>query len=94
MNPYPKSQPSLSVASSDSIQYAQFIQAQMSSPELLMVFYNASCFTKALKLINRYNLLENLSSNLLIDEDHNGAFGITLKKVDSYFRQNIYNSIP
>ncbi len=38
---------------------------------------------KLLELANRYNLLENLSSNLLIDEDHNGAFG----KVDMKISQ-------
>ncbi len=92
VKPDAKDQNESLIATTDFIQYAQFIQAQMSSSELLMVFYNASCFTKVLQLINRYGLLENLSSNLLIDEDHNGAFGITLKKVDSYFRQNIYNS--
>lgn len=73
-------------------QYAQFIQSQMSSPELLMSFYNAACFTKALNLINQYNLLENLSYNLLIDESHNGSFKITLKKVDTYFRDTIYQN--
>jgi hypothetical protein len=51
--------------------YAQFIQAQMSSYELTLLYYNALCFPKSLRLITKYNLLENLSVEDLIDPSHN-----------------------
>jgi hypothetical protein len=51
--------------------YAQFIQAQMSSYELTLLYYNALCYPKSLRLIAKYNLLENLSIEDLVDPSHN-----------------------
>lgn len=59
--------------------YAQFIQAQMSSYELTLLYYNALCFPNSLHLIQKYNLLENLAKEDLIDPMHNDANNIILK---------------
>lgn len=60
-------------------QYAQFIQAQMSTDELFLLYYNSFVFPKMQKLLIDYNLLENLTVNNLIDKSHNCVFGIHLK---------------
>lgn len=59
--------------------YAQFIQAQMSSEELLMLFYNSFCYPKAKDLIVKYDLLENLHIEKLIKREHNCIEGFRLK---------------
>ncbi len=46
--------------------YAAFIQAQMSSYELALLFYNVLSFPKAKELIKEYKLLDNLPKDLLI----------------------------
>lgn len=50
---------------------AQFIQAQMSTIELLMVFYNSFAFPKLRDLLIKYSILENLTEEKLIDSNHN-----------------------
>lgn len=60
--------------------YVSFIQAQMSSFELMLLFYNALSFPKTLKLVKTYDFLENLAIEDLIDESHNCIDGIKLKK--------------
>lgn len=57
----------------------QFVQAQMSTRELLMVFYNSFSFPKLRDLLIRYNLLENLTVENLIDKSHNCIVGYHLK---------------
>lgn len=57
----------------------QFVQAQMSTKEMLMVFYNSFTFPKLKDLLIRYNLLENLTVENLIDENHNCIDGYHLK---------------
>lgn len=57
----------------------QFVQAQMSTRELLMVFYNSFSFPKLRDLLIRYNLLENLTIENLIDKSHNCIVGYHLK---------------
>lgn len=49
----------------------QFVQAQMSTKELLMVFYNSFSFPKLKELLIRYDLLENLTVENLINKNHN-----------------------
>lgn len=49
----------------------QFVQAQMSTKELLMVFYNSFSFPKLRDLLIKYNILENLTVENLIDFSHN-----------------------
>ncbi|KAB5489405.1 putative phage abortive infection protein [Flagellimonas hadalis] len=46
--------------------YSQFLQAQMSSTELLLLFYNALFFPKAKKLVQYYDLIENLDIDDLL----------------------------
>jgi hypothetical protein len=59
--------------------YVSFVQAQMSSYELLLLFYNALSFPKMLFLIKTFNFLENLTIEDLIDESHDCIEGINLK---------------
>lgn len=49
----------------------QFVQAQMSTLELFLVFYNSFSFPKLRKLLAKYNILENLTEENLIDKKHN-----------------------
>ncbi|MFM2213938.1 MAG: hypothetical protein RL427_1201 [Bacteroidota bacterium] len=60
-------------------QYANFVQAQMTTPELFLTFYNSLSFPKFQKLIIKYNLLENLPKEDLVHEEHNKVEGINLK---------------
>lgn len=64
----------------DFLRYSQFIQSQMTSAELLILFYNTINFPKMSNYVKKYKLLENLSSDLLLDSNHNGAEGIYLGK--------------
>ncbi len=59
--------------------YIDFIQAQMSSYEMMLLFYNAISFPRLLTLLIKYNFLENLAIEDLIDESHNCISGIKLK---------------
>jgi hypothetical protein len=61
--------------------YAGILQAQMSSAELFLLFYNGRCFKKMKSLISKYNLLENLSSEDLADpEEHQNLYGENVLK--------------
>ena len=59
--------------------YVDFLQSQMSSFELMLLFYNSQSFPKALNLVIKYNVLENLAVEDLIDKSHNCIKGINLK---------------
>lgn len=59
--------------------YIDFLQSQMSSFELMLLFYNSLIFPKTLSLIIKYNFLENLAIEDLIDANHNCIEGIQLK---------------
>lgn len=61
-------------------QYAQFIQSQMTRNEMLLLFYNIFCFPKALKLVERYGILENLRLDYLLFPEHNCIPQIKLKQ--------------
>ena len=61
------------------LELVQFVQAQMSTRELLMVFYNSFSFPKLRNLLIKYNLLENLTIENLIDKSHNCIFDYHLK---------------
>lgn len=50
--------------------FINLIQAQMSSSELLLLFYNGICFPKMKKLILTYEFLENLSEDDLMTQSH------------------------
>lgn len=60
--------------------YIAFIQAQMSSYELMLVYYNAFLFPKLRQYLINYDFLENLALEDLIDESHNDIIGIKLIK--------------
>jgi hypothetical protein len=60
-------------------QFAEFVQAQMSTPELFLLFYNALSFPKLQRLLIKYNTLENLPIEDLINPEHNGINGVNLK---------------
>ena len=58
----------------------QFVQAQMSMSELFLVFYNSFSFPKLRRLLAKYNILENLTEENLIDKKHNCITEYHLKK--------------
>lgn len=60
-------------------QFAEFVQAQMSTPELFLLFYNALSFPKLQRLLIKYNTLENLPIEDLLSPEHNTIDGINLK---------------
>jgi hypothetical protein len=66
-------------------QYAQFIQAQMSAEELLLLFYNCFAFEKIQKLIVYYDLLENLNVQDLMKKEHNCKPELKLKDKHNLF---------
>lgn len=53
------------------LNFAQFIQAQMSPKEMLMVFYNSFSFPNLRELLIKYNILENLTVQNLLRPEHN-----------------------
>jgi hypothetical protein len=59
--------------------YASFIQAQMSSAELYLLFYNQLYFPKMGKLVEKYDLLENLAYEDLVIESHKELYKKGLK---------------
>lgn len=59
--------------------YADFVQAQMTTPELFLLFYNSLSFPKLQNLLIQYNILENLTIEDLLDKEHNCIDGINLK---------------
>jgi hypothetical protein len=61
--------------------YANFVQAQMATPELFLLFYNSLYFIKIQKIIIKYKILENLLVEDLIDTTHNNIVGINLKSI-------------
>ena len=63
--------------------YANFVQAQMSTHELFLLFYNMLTFKKNEALITKYGILENLAMEDLLDEKDNCIKGITLKSRES-----------
>lgn len=71
--------------------YAQFIQAQMSTDELLLTLYNSFTFPRAQELIIHYNLLENLTIQNLIKKEHNCNPEIRLKNRTNIFTNLINN---
>lgn len=60
--------------------YANFAQAQMSTPELFLTFYNTIVYPKLEKLVKKYDFIENLNIENLIDKKHNCFEGIKLKR--------------
>jgi hypothetical protein len=60
--------------------YTDFIQAQMSSYELMLLFYNAMAFPKMLNLLQESKFLENLAEEDLISAEHNCVENIVIRK--------------
>lgn len=59
--------------------YSQFVQAQMSAPEMFLLFYHLLTFPPLKQLVVKYNILENFAKEDLIDIEHNNLDGITLR---------------
>lgn len=59
--------------------YSNFVQAQLSTPEMFLTFYNGLSFPKLKKLLIDYNVLENLPFEDLLHIDDNCIDGINLK---------------
>lgn len=70
--------------------YANFIQAQMSSLELMLLFYNVLLFPKARRLVIKYNLLDNLTKDdLICESDFRDKVGISLKTSDELLKSEM-----
>jgi hypothetical protein len=50
--------------------FVNYIQAQMSTPEMYLLYYNCLKFSKMKKLVVKYNILEHLAIEDLIDPKH------------------------
>ena len=61
------------------MKYVNFIQAQMSSFEMMLLFYNSMSFPNLKKLLIEYDFLENLAEEDLVIKEHNCIEGINLK---------------
>ena len=59
--------------------YANFVQAQMATPELFLLYYNLLFFNTLKKEIIKFNILENLYVEDLLDPKHKGIVGVNLK---------------
>lgn len=54
--------------------YAQFLQAQMSNSELFLTFYNGLFFPKMKRLIQYYDLVQNLNRDDLLEPEFDEIF--------------------
>lgn len=59
--------------------YTNLIQAQMSAPELFVLFYNGIKFEKMEKFINKYCLIENLAKEDLMIVEHSKFYNCKMK---------------
>ncbi len=59
--------------------YTGFVQAQMSAPELYLLFYNGLKFSKMEKFINKYDLIENLAREDLMRISHSEFYKCSMK---------------
>lgn len=64
---YQKTQEDIDTLKDKCNQYAQFIQAQLSARELAILHDNAVCFPNMSDYITKYELLENVSTDYLIN---------------------------
>lgn len=65
--------------------YTKYIQAQMSFPELFIMFYNSLRFEKMVTLMNYFDFLENLSVELLLKSEHKDYYTFEFKTQQQYF---------
>lgn len=65
--------------------YANMIQAQMSSAELTLMFYNGLFFPKMKDLINDFQLIDNLPVEDLILEQHKNYYELEFKSRNDIF---------
>lgn len=63
--------------------YAQFLQAQMTSDELMLLFYHCSCDSETLTLVSKYDIMEHLAIEDIVSISHNCLMPITLKNRNS-----------
>ncbi|WP_316851584.1 putative phage abortive infection protein [Pedobacter agri] len=59
--------------------YAEFVQAQMTAPELFLLYYNCLAFEKMKDLVVKYGVLSNLNLQDLIAEDNSVLEGVSLR---------------
>ena len=60
--------------------YTGLIQAQMSAPELFVLFYNGLKFPRMEKFINNYKLIENLAKQDLMSFEHHKFYKVIMKE--------------
>lgn len=69
--------------------YAGILQSQFTSSEMFLIFYNGICFPNLKRLIDKYNLLENLCIEDLIDEkNHKNLYENPIFKSRKFIVQN------
>lgn len=73
-------------------EYVQFVQAQMSTAELKLLFYNSFLFPKMQELLIHYGLLENLCIQDLCMKDHNCIPAFHLKNKNKEILDVIRNT--
>lgn len=64
----------------DKYKYARFVRAQLSTYELMLLFYNVMAghgFFKFRELVDRYDMLQNMNQDLLQQYKHYGYIGNT-----------------
>lgn len=59
--------------------YTNLIQAQMSAPELFVLFYNGIKFKKMEHFINKYSMIENLAKQDLMNIQHSQFYTCKMK---------------
>lgn len=68
--------------------YSKFVQAQMSTSELFIMTYNSLKFGKTMDFVNKYEFLENLQKELLLDTSHEDFYNFKFKSRKKYFDKN------
>jgi hypothetical protein len=66
--------------------YIDFLKVQMSTYELMLVFYNLFLFPEFVELLIKFSFFENLTIEDLIHQSHNCVSGLNLKCRDDVFR--------
>lgn len=59
--------------------FADLLQATLNNDELLLFYYNCTCFKKTENLISYFQFVENLHKGNLFDRDRDTIDGINIK---------------
>lgn len=70
-------------------EYADILQANLSSYEMSLLFYNVIFFEKMKKLVQMFNFLENFSDDGLIEKDHKSFYKVKISNRKDNFKRII-----